>query len=66
MPLSNVLGAQSIIKSGVCTSTTRPASPYEGQLIYETDTDCIVFYNGTAWVYLGEFDQVVLGAQIFG
>jgi hypothetical protein len=52
MPLSSVVGAQSIIKPGVCTSTTRPASPYDGQVIYETDTDKTLVYNGTGWVFL--------------
>lgn len=33
----------------VCTSTTRPASPAEGQLIYETDTDLYQMWNGSAW-----------------
>lgn len=52
MPLSSVVGADSIIKPGVCTSTTRPASPYDGQVIYETDTDRCLVYNGTGWVQL--------------
>ena len=51
MPFSSVLGASSVIKPGVCTSTTRPTVPYEGQLIYETDTDRVAAYNGSAWVY---------------
>lgn len=50
MPLSSVLGANSLIKPGVTTSTTRPSVPYEGQLIYETDTDRIAAYNGAAWI----------------
>ena len=49
MPLSSVVGAQSIIKPGVCTSSTRPAVSFEGQMIYETDTDKVLVYNGTAW-----------------
>ena len=52
MPLSSVVGAQSIVQPGVCTSTTRPASPYDGQVIYETDTDRAMVYNGTGWVVL--------------
>ena len=52
MPLSSVLGAQSIIRPGVCTSSTRPASPYDGQVIYETDTDKTLVWNGTGWVFL--------------
>ena len=67
MPFSSVLGASSAIRPGVCTSLTRPAVPYEGQLIYETDTDRIAVYSGSAWGYLTNAtdDQVVLGAQIF-
>jgi hypothetical protein len=53
MPLSSVLGAQSLIKPGVCTSSTRPASPYEGQTIYETDTDLVKSYDGSNWNTIG-------------
>jgi hypothetical protein len=52
MPLSSVIGSSSIMQPGVCTSTTRPASPYDGQVIYETDTDRTLVYNGTGWVFL--------------
>lgn len=52
MPLSSVIGADTIIKPGVCTSTTRPASPYDGQVIYETDTDRCLVWNNTGWVQL--------------
>ena len=52
MPFSSVLGASSVIKPGVCTSATRPTVPFEGQLIYETDTDRVASYNGSAWVYM--------------
>lgn len=37
------------LKPGVCTSSTRPASPSEGQMIYETDTDLLAIWNGSAW-----------------
>ena len=50
MPLSSVVGAQSIVKPGVCTSSTRPASPFEGQCIYETDTLLSKVWTGSAWV----------------
>lgn len=53
MPLSSVVGAQSIIRPGVCTSSTRPASPYDGQVIYETDTDQMLVYDSTAWKFIG-------------
>lgn len=50
MGISQQIGASSLLKSGVCTSSTRPASPYEGQVIYETDTDKTLVWNGTTWI----------------
>lgn len=52
MGLDNAYGVGSL-KSGVCTSTTRPASPYEGQVIYETDTDVVRAWNGSSWATIG-------------
>lgn len=52
MGLSNYLPSSRISQSGVCTSTTRPSSPYEGQMIYETDTDMVAIWNGSAWRYI--------------
>jgi hypothetical protein len=52
MPLSNYLPSSRVLTPGVCTSTTRPASPYEGQAIYETDTDMMAIWNGSAWRYI--------------
>ena len=34
----------------ICTSSTRPASPAAGQMIYETDTGLAYVYSGSAWV----------------
>lgn len=42
----------SIVQPGVCTSATRPSSPYEGQTIYETDTDRIRTWDGTNWAII--------------
>jgi hypothetical protein len=36
----------------VCTSSTRPTSPSEGMMIYETDTDKHLVYDGSAWQWL--------------
>jgi len=33
-----------------CTAATRPATPVEGQHIYETDTDLTLVWSGSAWV----------------
>lgn len=38
------------VRTGVCTSTTRPTAPYTGQVIYETDTSLTSVWNGTTWV----------------
>jgi len=41
------------VKPGVCTSSTRPASPFDGQVIYETDTNVVSVYDGAAWATVG-------------
>ena len=52
-----------MVKWGVCTSATRPASPYHGQHIYETDTNLQYVWNGTAWVnnYASSASPVLTG-----
>jgi hypothetical protein len=50
MPISNYLPSSRLIQPGVCTSSTRPATPFEGQAIFETDTDRMLIWNGTTWV----------------
>lgn len=66
MPFSSVLGASSVIKPGVCTSSTRPSVPYEGQLIYETDTASVASWNGSAWVYTHSSGLVLVKSQTIG
>jgi len=44
------------LRPGVCTSTTRPGSPYNGQVIYETDTKQTLVWQGSAWVMLTDAD----------
>lgn len=46
MTISNNASA---LRPGVCTSSTRPTTPYEGQMIYLTDTDLLQIWNGTSW-----------------
>lgn len=36
-----------------CTSSTRPASPSTGDTLFETDTDSIIVYDGSAWKSYG-------------
>lgn len=49
MGMSNYIPSSALTKAGVCTSITRPASPYVGQAIYETDTLRFRFWNGSSW-----------------
>ena len=42
-------GAQQGIRPGVCLSTSRPASPFIGQIIYMTDVNQSAVWNGTSW-----------------
>lgn len=70
MGLSNL---SSGFRPGVCTSTTRPSAPFEGQMIYETDTDVLAIWNGSAWRYIaattptnGTVLQVVTGTTTTG
>jgi hypothetical protein len=66
MPLSSVLGAQSLVRPGVCTSSTRPASPFEGQTIYETDTDLVKSYDGTTWNTIGPAPAFPAPSTVYG
>jgi hypothetical protein len=54
MPLSSQIGSSRVGKPGVCTSLTRPASPYQGMMIYETDTNEVLLYNGSSWVIIAD------------
>jgi len=58
MPLSTVLGAQSLVQPAVCTTATRPASPYTGQAIYDTTISALLIWNGTAWTGTGGLQLV--------
>lgn len=42
----------------ICTSSTRPTG-FEGQIIYETDTDLVRAYDGTTWNLVGASSYAV-------
>lgn len=58
------------LRPGVCTSTTRPSTPFEGQMIYETDTNRVLVYEGAAWVMIADTDtppgMVLVKTQTIG
>lgn len=64
MPLSTVLGAQSLVQPAVCTTATRPASPYTGQAIYDTTISALLIWSGTAWTGTGGL--ALITAQTIG
>jgi hypothetical protein len=37
-------------RPGVCTSSTRPSSPFVGQLIYDTTLSQVLTWNGSVWI----------------
>jgi len=45
----SIKAASGQTKNGVCTSSTRPQSPYVGQMIYETDTNKLKIWLGSDW-----------------
>lgn len=47
MGISNIA---SNLRPGICTFATRPTTPYEGQVIYETDTNRTLVWDNAAWV----------------
>jgi len=53
----------------ICTSSTRPSTPVEGQVIYETDTDRELIYHGAAWVVIyakGTYTPSAGGTMVVG
>jgi len=47
----------------ICTSTTRPSVPLEGQMIFETDTNKLLLYNENGWEYVNTAGQVAYFAR---
>jgi hypothetical protein len=51
MGITNTIPPSRLIQPGVIDNTAaRPASPFEGQCIFQKDTDQLLVWNGTAWV----------------
>jgi hypothetical protein len=52
------------LRPGVCLSTSRPSTPFDGQVIYETDTDKALVWNGSSWVYLSTGNTNNVGLEL--
>ena len=51
MGLSNYVPNSRISQAGVVDNTAdRPASPYEGQVLYQRDTNQLLVWDGSAWI----------------
>ena len=58
MPLSNYLPSSRISQAGVIpNAAARPASPYEGQMVYQTDDNSLYIYDGSNWVKMVSASQ---------
>lgn len=53
------LAGGSVASVFFCTYATRPASPPQGQEIFETDTKNKLLWDGTGWQYLGASPGVI-------
>ena len=51
MAVSSTTGG---LRTGVCLSTDRPQNPYNGQVIYETDTNRTLVWDNSAWVVVAD------------
>ena len=65
MGIDNAYGIGSL-RPGVCTSSTRPASPFDGQVVYETDTNLVQAYNGSAWETVNPISAVASAQVLTG
>lgn len=52
-PTTQVIGIEEDRLISFVTSSTRPTSPVDGQIIFETDTALYFGWNGTEWTSIG-------------
>ena len=65
MGITQQIGASSLIRPGVIDNTAaRPASPFEGQVIFQKDTDQLLVWNGTVWVIPNSPAQNPMGLEL--
>ena len=65
MGITNQIPSSRLLQAGVVDNTAaRPASPYEGQVIFQKDTDQLLVWNGTAWVIPNQTTQNPEGFEL--
>lgn len=50
----------------ICTSSTRPSAPFEGQQIWEADTDLTYIWSGAAWLQVRRTNDSVSTSLLTG
>ena len=55
----NNMRVNATIGHTICTSSSRPAAPDTGTMIYETDTARMLVWNGSAWRVVSDTDASV-------
>ena len=54
MPIGRYQATSALARPGVIpNAAARPASPYEGQVVYQTDTNQTFVWDGSTWTLLG-------------
>lgn len=56
MGISQAMGPDALRAGVVPDTASRPQSPFEGQLIFQRDTNQLLVYDGSAWVMIGDSD----------
>jgi hypothetical protein len=65
MGITNNIPPSRLIQPGVIDNTAaRPSSPFEGQCIFQKDTDQLLVWNGTAWVIPNQTTQNPEGLEL--
>lgn len=65
MGITNNIPPSRLIQPGVIdNAAARPASPFEGQCIFQKDTDQLLVWNGTAWVVPNSPAQNPMGLEL--
>jgi len=54
------------LKPGIVTNTGTVASPFDGQVVYETDNNRVMAYDGSSWETVGPTGLVLVSTTTIG